>query len=74
MGEIGAHYLWKTETQLNSPLAHFALYSWNFGLTDSRKGPMKGILNLGPTMEPLFQMYLTAEWISTQLITKKSPN
>lgn len=51
--------MWKTETQLRSPLAHFALYSENLGLTDSRKGPMKGILNRGPTIDPLSHMYLT---------------
>lgn len=49
-------YLWKTETQLSSPLAHFAWYSSNFGFTDSRKGPMNGIFQEGPTMEPLFLM------------------
>ena len=31
---LGNTYLWKTETQLSSPLSHLALYSWNLGLTD----------------------------------------
>ena len=29
------------------------------GLTDSKNGPMKGIFHDGPTIEPLFHMYLT---------------
>jgi hypothetical protein len=52
-------YLWKTETQLNGPELHFAWYLVNDGLTESRKGPMKGAFHAGPMMEPLFQMYLT---------------
>lgn len=63
----GEPYLWKTETQLNSPLAHFAWYSGNFGFTDWRKGPMKGILNLGPSMDPLSQMYFTEKGESQRL-------
>ena len=49
-------YLWKTETQESSPLAHLAAYSSNLGFTDWRKGPMKGILKAGPTMDPFFEM------------------
>lgn len=49
-------YLWKTETQLSSPLAHLAAYSSNLGFTDWRKGPMKGILKAGPTMDPFLEM------------------
>lgn len=45
-------YLWKIETQLRGPLSHFCKYSSNLGLRDSRKGPMKGSLNDGPTMDP----------------------
>ena len=52
----GGTYLWKTETQLRGPLYHLATYSWNFGFTDWRNGPMKGSFNGGPTMLPLFQM------------------
>jgi hypothetical protein len=46
-------YLWKTETQLRGPDAHFAWYLVKSGLTDSRKGPMKGAFHAGPTIEPL---------------------
>lgn len=52
-------YLWNTETQLKSPLAHFALYSSIFGYTDERKGPKNGAFQAGPTMLPLFHTYLT---------------
>jgi hypothetical protein len=55
----GGTYLWKTDTQLSSPLAHLALYSSNLGLTDSRNGPMKGILKNGPAREPFWWMYMT---------------
>lgn len=60
LDRAGGAYLWKTETQLNSPLSHLALYSWNLGLTDCKKGPMKGIFHEGPTMEPFCQKYRTA--------------
>lgn len=53
-------YLWKTETQLRGPDNHFAWYLVKSGFTDSRKGPMKGVFHAGPTIEPLFQRYLTA--------------
>ena len=49
-------YLWKTETQLRSPLAHLAWYSWNLGSMDCRKGPMKGSFMAGPTIEPFCMM------------------
>lgn len=52
-------YLWKTETQLSGPDDHFSWYLVNEGLTESKKGPMKGAFHVGPMMEPLFQMYLT---------------
>lgn len=55
----GVSYLWKTETQLRGPEHHFAWYFLKSGLTDSRNGPMKGVLSVGPTIDPLFQMYLT---------------
>lgn len=42
--------LWKTETQLKSALSHLALYFLKSGLTDSKKGPIKGIFQAGPTM------------------------
>jgi hypothetical protein len=47
--------LWKTETQLRGPLAHFAMYSSNFGSIDWRKGPMSGVFHAGPTIEPFCQ-------------------
>jgi hypothetical protein len=53
---IGGTYLWKTETQLRSPLAHLAWYSWNLGSMDCRKGPMKGSFMAGPTIEPFCMM------------------
>lgn len=52
-------YLWNTETQLRSPLAHFALYSSIFGYTDERNGPKNGAFQAGPTILPLLQTYLT---------------
>lgn len=57
----GRSYLWKTETQLRGPDSHFAWYLLKSGLTDSRNGPMKGAFHMGPTIEPLFQMYLTID-------------
>ena len=59
LGDLDSSYLWKTETQLNSPLAHFALYLLKSGLTDSRKGPINGIFHVGPTIDPFSHMYLT---------------
>jgi hypothetical protein len=53
--------LWKTETQLRGPLAHCLRYSSNLGWSAWTKGPMKGILNIGPAMGPLRQRYMTAE-------------
>ncbi len=48
----GGTYLWKTETQLRGPLAHWARYASNFGCNACIKGPVSGILKQGPGMEP----------------------
>lgn len=56
-----APYLWKTETQLRAPESHLAWYFLKSGFTDSRNGPMKGAFHAGPAIEPLRQMYMTAQ-------------
>jgi hypothetical protein len=52
-------YLWNTETQLSGPLAHWLRYESNFGCNACKKGPMNGILNDGPAIEPFRLMYMT---------------
>lgn len=53
--------LWKIDTQLIFPLAHCASYASNLGFMPCRKGPMNGILNLGPAIDPFLYRYVTAE-------------
>ena len=56
--------MWNTETQLSGPLAHCARYESNFGCSACRKGPMNGILNVGPAIEPFRLMYMTTGSVS----------
>lgn len=65
---MGVHtYLWKTDTQLRGPLAHCARYESNLGCSAWMKGPMRGILKVGPAMEPFCLMYMTERRVSCML-------
>jgi hypothetical protein len=56
---VNFSYLWKMETQLIAPLAHCASYAANLGYKAWINGPVNGILNSGPVIDPFLFKYIT---------------